>query len=261
MFGYTSSDIRLLGNFLKMMFRDRYLGSMLGSVWGVANPLIMLSIFTFIFVFVFRSKLPGADSTLAYTIWLISGYGPWLALNDSMMSGTNSVVSSTTILKNLAFKSEILPLAGTLMGIVPLAVSLSFLSIIILIDDMTIGIAVFYVPIAILLQFTFIAGITLLLSAINVFVRDVSHILPNVLLACLFLSPIFYSIDSLPGIFKVISQANPFYLITEGYRQPILFNQLPPLGGQVFLAVVSGGMFFFGLRTFRRFKPYFDARL
>ncbi len=261
MLGYETSDLRLLGNFLKMMFRDRYLGSALGGVWGVANPLLMLSIFTFVFAFVFNAKLPGANSTLAYSIWLISGYGPWLALNDSMMSGTNSVVSSTSLIKNLAFKSELLPLAGALMGIVPLAVSMCFLSVIILIDDMMIGTAILYVPVAVLLQFTFIAGMTFFLSALNVFVRDVAHILPSVLLACLFLSPIFYSIESLPGILKIVSQANPFFLITEGYRQPIMYNRLPPLGGQVFLAILSVTTFLVGFKVFRRFKPYFDARL
>src|SRR5262249_28114606 len=100
LFGLSSSDLRLVLSFFRMNLRDRYLGSRLGSIWAVANPILMLSIFTFMFGYVYKAKLPGADTTLTYVAWLISGYGPWLALSESIQSSAQSVVNGTSIVKN-----------------------------------------------------------------------------------------------------------------------------------------------------------------
>ena len=133
-FGFTGQDLLLLSNLFKMNVRDRHLGSMLGLGWAVLQPLMVLAVFVFIFGFIFKAKLPGAETTFAYAIWMISGYGPWLAVNESLLSGTNSVVSGASLVKNIPFKTELLPIASGLMGLVPLTVSLVFLVILLLID-------------------------------------------------------------------------------------------------------------------------------
>ena len=89
--GFDRADALRLLNFLKMGLRDRFLGSTLGLVWAIVNPLLMMGIFTFVFAFVFRSRLPGAETSLSFVIWLISGYGPWLAIGDSLATSTGSV--------------------------------------------------------------------------------------------------------------------------------------------------------------------------
>ena len=127
MFGFNRYDLRLLINLFKMNVRDRYLGSSLGSFWAISNPLFMLALYTYIFGFVFKVKLPGAETTLAYVIWLISGYGPWIATTEAIMGAANSVVGASGLVKNMAFKTELLPIAGALVGAINLAVSFVFL--------------------------------------------------------------------------------------------------------------------------------------
>ena len=68
MFGFNKQDMRLAFNLFKMNVRDRYLGSSLGSFWAIANPLFMLALYTFVFGFVFKVRLPGAETTLGYVI-------------------------------------------------------------------------------------------------------------------------------------------------------------------------------------------------
>ncbi len=70
--------------------------------------MIMLGIFTFVFGYVFKSKLPGAETSLSYVIWLISGYGPWLAISDGISSGTSAITGNSGLVKNLSFKTELL---------------------------------------------------------------------------------------------------------------------------------------------------------
>ena len=257
--GFEIRDFKLLLNFFKMSLRDRFLGSKLGMVWAFASPVMMLSIFTFVFGFVFKSKLPGAETTLAYVIWLISGYGPWLAISESLTSGTTSVVANNSMVKNLAFKTELLAISGGLMGLVPLLVSCLFLVGLIVADGRIPSLSWLYILLIIPLQFLFVTGIALVLSASNVFVRDTALVLPNILLLVLFFSPIFYPITSFPEPLLTLSKLNPFYVLSESYRQPLLFNNVPELWTFVYLLILSIGSFVGGLWVFRRLKGYFDS--
>ena len=259
--GFDRQDLRLLGNFFRMTLRDRFLGSSLGLVWAIATPVLMLAIFTFVFGFVFKSKLPGAETELAFVIWLISGYGPWLAISEAITASTGSVVSNTGIVKNLAFKTELLPISSALMGVVPLIVSLVFLAILMVVDGIAPSWRWLYIVPVIALQFVMLIGIGLFLSALNVFIRDVAMALPNLLLMILFSSPIFYPIEAFPRVAQAVSRFNPFYVITEGYRQPLLHDRLPPSWTLLYLAVVAVVSLFVGLTVFRRAKGFFDARL
>ena len=112
-----------------MLFRDRFIGSSLGIVWAVVSPILMLGIFTFVFGFVFRSKLPGAETSLSYVIWLISGYGPWLSITESILSAAGSIIGGAQLIKNIKMKSELLAIASVAMGVVPLIVSLVYLTV------------------------------------------------------------------------------------------------------------------------------------
>ncbi|MGH9958884.1 MAG: ABC transporter permease [Pyrinomonadaceae bacterium] len=261
MFGFSRSDLRTLRSFLRMFLRDRFLGSRLGVLWAVGNPLLMMSIFTFVFGFVFKAKLPGAETSLAYVVWMISGYGPWLAINESIMSSTTAVVANTGLIKNLAFKTELLPITGAMLGLLPLLVSVVYLAALLLADGRSPSTAWAILPIVLVCQLLMISGVGLVLSAVNVFIRDVSFLLPNLLLIALFATPIFYPIDSFPEPFRLLSLLNPFYVLTEGYRQPVVHGNLPPPWMLAYLAVVSAGTFAAGLIFFRRLKPFFDTRL
>lgn len=261
MFGFNRHDLRLMINLLKMNVRDRYLGSTLGSFWAISNPLFMLALYTYVFGFVFKVKLPGAETTLVYVIWLISGYGPWIALNESIMTATSSVVSASGLVKNMAFKTELLPIAGTLVGLISLSVTLGFLFVLMVWSDSSITWHLLLLPPVMALQFAFAAALGLWLAAIAVFIRDVIQILPTLLTAIMFVTPIFYPLKSMPTAFQTISLANPIYQIVEGYRTIIIANRMPDFFGLGYVAVVSLVIFYFGLRAFRRAKGSFDSAI
>jgi lipopolysaccharide transport system permease protein len=261
LFGFNLQDYRLLVNLFKMNVRDRYLGSALGSVWAVTNPLIMLSLYTYVFGFVLKIRLPGAENTLAYVIWLISGYGPWIALQESIMGATSSVVGSSGMIKNMAFKSELLPIAGSLIGMISLMVSLCFLFVLLIGSGGNISWHIVLLPVVILVQFAFTTAIGIWLSAIAVFIRDVIQILPSMLTMLMFATPIFYPFQTMPAIIQRISIGNPIYQIAEGYRAIIIENRVPDLYGLGYVAVLSMVIFLFGLRAFRRAKGSFDSAI
>lgn len=248
-------------NLLKMNLRDRYLGSTLGSFWAITNPLFMLALYTYVFGFVFKVKLPGAETTLVYVIWLISGYGPWIALNESIMSATTSVIGASGLVKNMAFKTELLPIAGALIGLISLSVSLGFLIVLLVWSGSLITWHILLLPLIMALQFVFAASVGLWLAAIAVFIRDIVQILPTFLTVVMFVTPIFYPFASMPKIIQTISIGNPIYQIAEAYRVIIIANRTPDLFGLLYVAIFSLGTFYFGIRAFRRAKGSFDSAI
>lgn len=259
--GFDRRDLSMLINLFRMSLADRFLGSSLGLVWAVLSPLLLMGIFVFVFSFVFPSRLPGNDGTLPFVIWLISGYAPWLGLNEGLSAATNSVTGSAGIVKNIAFKSELLPIVGAMLGIVPLGVGLLIVFVLLFVSGEGVNWTVLFLPVVIGLQLAFVSGIGLFLGSLNVFVRDTSLALPSVLTMLLFASPIFYPLSAYPDALQPVVLLNPFYVIAECYRAPLLHGQLPPLWMIAYLTVLSAVLIVAGLWWFRRLKSFFDTRL
>jgi lipopolysaccharide transport system permease protein len=259
--GFDRRDLGMLGNLLKLSLTDRYLGTAMGLTWAVLSPLLLMGIFTFVFTFVFPSRLPGREGVLPFVIWLISGYGPWLAISEGLSAATGSVVGNAGIVKNIAFKSELLPIVGAAIGLVPLLVSFGVILLLQLISGELPRLALLSLPIALGLQILFVAGLGLFLAALNVFVRDTALVLGNVLTLLLFASPIFYPLSAYPAGARGVLQFNPFYVIAACYRASVLDGGLPPLWMLVYMTLISAAIFMAGLWWFRRLKSFFDTRL
>jgi lipopolysaccharide transport system permease protein len=257
--GFDGADIRFMLNIWRMNLTDRYLGSVLGVAWAVLNPLLMFALFTFVFGFVFKARLPGAESTMAYSIWLICGYGPWLANTEALTAASNSIISNSGLVKNMSFKTEILPLAATLLGLIPLAVSLVFLLFLQAINGDGWSLALLWIPLIVAVQFVFLAAIGILFAVITTFVRDFGIILPNLLMIALFATPIFYPVESVPRIVADLMAFNPVYIISAAYRAVVIDHQAPAFTSLFVLGVVSLFMMRFHLGAFRRIKGHFPA--
>lgn len=257
--GFDKHDLRTIANFFRMFLRDRFTGSSLGSVWAVANPLMMLGIYTFVFAFVFKSRLPGSESTLSYAIWLIAGFGPWLAMSEGMTTAATSIYGNAGLVKNVAFKTECLPIAAVLVGLVPLGVSIVFLSVLMVIDGHApTWHAIGVIP-GVLLMFGFITALGLGLAAIVTFFRDVGVALPNMLMVILFSTPILYPPEATHPLIAQVSAWNPFFIIAQWIRQPLIDHSFPPIEGLLwvlFLTLVIGR---FTLAGFRRVKGYMHS--
>jgi ABC-type polysaccharide/polyol phosphate export permease len=259
--GFDRRDFGMLMNLFRMALTDRFLGSALGLVWAVLAPLMLMGIFCFVFTFVFPSRLPGRNGALPFVIWLISGYAPWLGLSEGLSAATGSVVSNAGIVKNIAFKSELLPVVGAMLGLVPLVVGLGLIIPLQLVSGEGFSFWWLIMPVAVLLQLAFVSGLGLFLAALNVFVRDTALALPNVLTLLLFASPIFYPLSAYPAAAQLILMFNPFYVLAECFRAPILSGTAPALWMLVYMVAVSAALLAGGLWWFRRLKSFFDTRL
>lgn len=261
MLGFSAADVKFIAVFFKMNVRDKYLGTALGLAWAVLNPLFMLGLYTFVFGYVYKSKSPGASTTLSYAIWMISGFGPWMAMTEGLSAATMSVVSNAGLFKNVNFKSEALPLAYSLNGLISLTVCFGFLGVMMAIDgNLPTWHWIFIFPL-IVLQFYLAMGIGLFFSAIQVFIRDFGVMLPNLLTVVLFATPIFYPITVFPARFQSVAYFNPVFAISNGYRSALLEHRAPDWDNLLPTALLSVVLFLTGLKFFRRLKGHFEAML
>lgn len=261
MLGFSRKDFLQTLHFFKMNLKDRYLGTLLGGVWAFFNPIVMLTLYTVVFGFIFPSRLPGSNTTLGYAIWLISGYGAWLAISEGIVAGTNAIVANSGLVKNVSFKTEVLPLAASLTGLVAQSVSLFFLAVLLIVNSDALSWHIILVVPVMMLQFFLIGALSLFLAPIQVFVRDFGVILPNLLTISMFATPIFYPISILPEPLQKISFFNPFFAITDAYRTVIIEHQAPNLENLASTFAISWILFFLGLKFFRRLKGHFESMI
>lgn len=257
--GFDKNDLRFILSLWRMSLADRYLGSALGGTWAILNPLLMFALFTFVFGFVFKARLPGADSTLAYSIWLICGFGPWLANTEALTAAANSIISNSGLVKNMSFKTEVLPIASTMLGLIPLTVSIIFILGLQLVAGYGWNWSLVWLPFVVLVQFIFLAALGVMVAVITTFVRDFGIVLPNLLMILLFATPIFYPIEAVPSIVQGLIGFNPIYIIASAYRAVLLGEQVVPLFPLFSLALFSFGLLTFSLAVFRRVKGFFPA--
>jgi lipopolysaccharide transport system permease protein len=261
MLGFDRGDARIVLRFFVLGLRDRYLGSRIGMLWAVLNPLLMLGTFALIFGFVFRTRLPGSDSTFSYVVWLVAGYGPWLAFTDSVTSAANSLVANSGIVKNVAMKTEVLPISASLYGAAPLMVSCLILAVLLVADGNLPTWHSLALLVVVPILFALVAATGLFLSAVTAFYRDLVFALPNLLMLLLFATPVLYPIESAPALLQRIAVFNPLYQIIEAFRGPILRHELPTFWSLAYPALLATVLGFAGLALFRRMKGYFSAVL
>lgn len=259
--GFDQQDMKTIWNFFRMFLRDRFLGSRLGMIWAIINPLMMLAIYTFVFAFVFKSRMPGSESTLSYTIWMIAGFGPWLAMSEGITTSASSIYANAGIVKNMAFKTECLPIAAVMVGLIPLLVSLVFLGVLLCWSgEWPSWHALIVIP-AVLLLFAFVAALGLGLSALVVFYRDLGVALPNLLMVTMFATPILYQPEATPNFLQQLSQWNPFYILAQWVREPLVHHTFPSLWGLVWVIFLTLGIGTLTLKAFRRVKGYLHGAI
>ncbi len=211
----------MLKTLVKQDINGRYKGSFFGFLWTLLNPLLMLFVYSLVFQFIFRSGIEH------YSIYLFICLMPWNAFANTIAIGTVCVSNNASILKKVYFPREILPLAVVISNTIQYCFSAVIIFIALLVSGVGITWVALFLPVIVLIQAIFSLGIILLLSAANVYIRDVQYIMNPVMMIWMYACPILYSISMVPEKFLKIYKLNPMTLIMQEY-QNILYNQTLP---------------------------------
>ena len=252
----------LLYNLVIRDLKARYKNSALGILWSLFNPLLMMLVFTWVFTVMVPNK-----SIQAFPVFFLCGLLPWNYFTGALVSSTASVVNNAHLIKKVYFPREVLPISAVLSNLVHFLIALIVLFALMLGFRIPLSKWLLLLPLVILIQTIFISGMGLILSTVNVFYRDVQHILEVLLLAWFFLTPIFYPIDILPrsyqlggisiDVWRLMRIINPMASIIATYRDILYWGRMIGLDFLARTALTALGFLVIGLIVFHKYSPVF----
>lgn len=233
----------------------RYRGSLLGFFWSLLNPLCLMLVYTLVFSYYMRFSQPH------YAIFLFAGLLPWLWLSSGLIEGTCSIVGSGHLITKSMFPAHVLPLVSVLVNFVNLLLSLPLLFIFMWVAGLEFHWTLVLLPFVLIVQMLLLYGAALFLGSLNVYYRDVQHLLGNILTFVFFLCPIIYPADAVPAKLKFTLVLNPLALLTTFYHSLILDGTLPPLSLVLYLVVCVLIVLILGNLVYERYRESFAEAL
>lgn len=211
----------LLGELILRNIKTRYKRSVMGVAWTMLNPLLTMLVLYVVFSQIFAFSVPN------YPVYLLSGLLLWNFFAQSTVAAMRELVWSGGLLQRIFIPRALFAVAAMGTGLVNLLLALVPLAIIGLITGVQLSIALLFLPVSLLLAGMFALGIGLGLSTLAVFFTDILDMYQIVLLAWMYLTPIFYPIEILAPKFHWLIAANPMYYILECFRMPIYLGVIP----------------------------------
>jgi lipopolysaccharide transport system permease protein len=236
----------------------QYKQAALGIGWALLSPLLS----TLVYSFVFGKLAPLPSEGYPYPVFVLSGLITWQFFARALSMGSQSVLGNGHIITKVYFPRMILPLSAVLSGLVDYVVTLIVLLALMLFYGFTPGPAVATLPLFVLLATIAGFAFSLWLSALNALYRDIGFMIPIVLQAWMFMTPVIYPAHLVPEEWVWIMQINPMTPIVEGARWAILPVAMPPdLAGFAILAAELTVLFLGGIVTFRKIDAILADRI
>lgn len=240
----------------KRELSDRYAGQAFGMLWAVIHPVFLMGVFVFIFTVVFKIKIGGTrDLPLDYTAYLLSGLVSWLSFQESLSKSSVAIISNATLVKQVVFPLEILPVKTVMASMFPMVISLLVLILYVFISHGFLHWTYLTLPALVLLQMMMMTGLAYLLAPIGVYVRDLKDIVQLFTTVGIYLMPVFYLPAMLPALAKPILYINPFSYFIWCYQDVLYFGRFEHPWAWLVVFVLSTLTFVFGYRVFRKLKP------
>lgn len=246
----------MIGTLIRRDLRGRYKGSVLGFAWTFLNPLLQLVVYTVVFSNIMRAGIED------YYLFLFVALIPWMFFASCVSGGAGCILSQKEMVKKIYFPREVLPIAHVTCQLVNMLLSFIVVVVVLLISGKGINlIACLYLPIIILAEYILSISITMIASAVTVYMRDIEYILSIITMAWQFLTPIMYPIEMVPDEFLFVFNLNPMTPIIVAYRDVFYYKKAPDIQTLVQGFVFSLVLFLIGWFTFGKLKKHFSEEL
>jgi lipopolysaccharide transport system permease protein len=213
----------------------RYKQTILGAIWAIMQPLLLMLIFTFVF-----ARLGGIKSdNVPYPLFAFAALLPWTFFSNAVTTSGNSLIGNTNLITKVYFPRVIIPAATVAAGLVDFGISFTLLIIMMIYYAVPLHAALLLLPIFIVLTIMLALGVGMLMSALNVKYRDVRHALPFLMQVWMFASPVIYPVPS-GSPWRWLFALNPMTGIIQGFRSALFDKPFDSfsLGTSIFITVL-----------------------
>lgn len=239
---------------IKTDLSTRFSRSKLGGLWLLISPLAQVLMYALVLSYALRAKLPGVESQFAYAIYLIAGMMAWALFSDTVLNCMNCFVKNANILKKLAFPRMCLPIIATGSSVFTNVILVAVSIIIAFFCGANIGFSLIYIPLLAFILLLLAFSVGLLCGVINVFLRDLGHLVGIVLQFGFWFTPIVYLIDMIPPKYQHLVYFNPLACVIEGYHNIILYNKPPDFSLLIYPSILAILLIGFGGFVYSRAK-------
>jgi lipopolysaccharide transport system permease protein len=235
----------------------RYKGSVLGIVWAVLTPMVMIAIFTFIFAGIFKARFGESNSQWDYALYLFCGLLPWNAFQESLQLSSNTIVAHANLVKRVLFPLETLPVSQSLAAIANQMFGTAVLLLATVVIRHELHATTLLLPLLVIPQLIATLGASWLLASLGVFVRDIVQGISLILMAWMYLTPIIYPESLVPERYRSLVNLNPFTPLVRNYRRLIMEGVAPDWHGLAYFSAFAVIAFLFGYWWFARTRKNF----
>jgi len=247
--------------FYFLSWRDilvRYKQTVIGVAWSIIRPILTMVVFTIIFGKI--AKLPSADAP--YPILVFTALLPWQFFSNALQESSNSLISNANMISKIYFPRIIMPVSSMIVALVDFAISFILLAIIMVFYRFVPSWKIVFMPLFLLLAIIVSTGAGLLISALNVKYRDFRYIVPFIIQFGLYISPVGFSSDTIPGKWRMIYSLNPMVGVIDGFRWSIIGKgvqfYIPGLIISIILTII---LFIVAIVYFRKTEKTFADRI
>lgn len=245
----------LVGVLVAKQIKLRYRGSVLGFLWTLLNPLLLMLVYSLVFSVYLRIDME------RYPAFLFSGLLPWMWLSSSLQQGVTSILDGAGLVTRSQFPTEVLPVVTLTANTVNFLFTLPLLFAFLVAFQVPLGLPLLLLPALVVLEYLLALGLVLIVSAVNIYFRDLQHIIVHLLTALQFLTPVFYPVSLVPEWLRPWALLNPFAILISAFQDVLYFNRPPsalPLLGLLVCACVLVSI---GGAVFHRYKQAFAETL
>ncbi len=260
-----SVRVNLVSTLARREFAARYRGSMLGGLWALATPMVMIAIYTFIFAGIFGARFGATDAGggvasgtgWSYALNLYCGLLAWSAFGETLQTSASTILRHANLVKRVVFPLETLPVAHTLAAFgVQICGTVVLLAGVLWLHQ-GLYVTTLWLPLLWTLQLAATVGAAWLVAALGVFLPDTREVTGLVLMAWMFLTPILYPPSAVPPAYRAFVTYNPWAAHVENYRRILLQGVAPDFTGILVFAVFAFALLLAGYLCFRRARPAF----
>lgn len=213
----------MLKSLVRKDLRTRYKGSALGFLWTFVNPLLQLVVYTIVFSTVMRINID------KFYMFLFVGLIPWIFFANSLQVSAGAILSNKNLVKKIYFPREILPLSVVTSGLMNLLFSFIIVFVALIISKIGIAKAIVYLPIVIMVEYVFTLGLSFLVSALNVYFRDLEHILGILIMGWFYFTPLIFPVEMIPNEYLKYFFLNPMTPIIVSFKDILYYGKAPDL--------------------------------
>lgn len=235
----------LLRNLIIKDIKLKYRRSVLGILWSVLNPLLMMIVISAVFSNIFKINVEN------FPIYYLTGSTLFNMLSETTNNAMTSVLNSSSLIKKVYIPKYIFPLEKCLFGFINFLFSMIAIAIMYVIFGYPAHWTILLFPIPVFYTLIFAIGVGLILSALSVFFRDIVHLYSVLLTAWTYFTPIMYPYDILNDKIKIIMHLNPMFHYTKYFRDVLMYNTVPNLTTNLVCATIAFVTLFIGLIFFK----------